>query len=130
MVTITPNHLIFWERFCFQFPLRYFFKKVSLSVRIVVESSIHDINGKLTIRNHPNPFNPSTEIVFTLPEEEYVRLNIYDVRGREVERLVDGLRAEGVHSVIWNGSGYSSGVYFYHLRAGNRTLRGKMLLLK
>ena len=87
-------------------------------------------SSELKVSNYPNPFNPSTEIVFTLPEEEYVRLTIYDLRGREVALLVDAIRSKEVHSVNWNGAGHASGVYFYHLTAGNAVLKGKMLLLK
>ncbi len=73
-------------------------------------------------KNYPNPFNPSTQIQFGLPEESRVKLSIFDVTGREIVRLVDDSRAAGFHAVTWNarnntGSTLASGVYFYRLEA-------------
>ncbi len=66
-------------------------------------------------QNYPNPFNPSTTIRFELPVSSDVRLGVYDVLGREVSALVNERRDAGVHEVKFDGSGLSSGVYFYRL---------------
>jgi unsaturated rhamnogalacturonyl hydrolase len=86
-------------------------------------------------QNHPNPFNPSTTISFTLPKQSVTKLMVYNVEGRLVRKLVDGMLDEGFKKVIWDGKDakgnfMSSGVYFYRLKAGNRTLTKKMVLLK
>jgi predicted outer membrane repeat protein/parallel beta-helix repeat protein len=86
-------------------------------------------------QNHPNPFNPSTTISFYLPEAARTRLTVYNTAGQLVRNLVDELRSFGVHDVEWNGrdnNGHrvSSGVYFYRLTTGKRTLTKKTLLLK
>jgi hypothetical protein len=86
-------------------------------------------------QNVPNPFNPSTTISFTLPERARVTLAIYDVGGRLVRTLVDDMVAEGKQERVWDGkdasgSHVSSGVYFYSLTAGDKTLTKKMVLLK
>ncbi len=87
-------------------------------------------------QNHPNPFNPSTSIVFYLPAAAPVTLEIYDAAGRRVSRLLDGaIQERGTHTVEWRGTDdagrtVSSGVYFYRLRAGKEMISRKMVLLR
>jgi N-acetylneuraminic acid mutarotase len=81
-------------------------------------------------QNYPNPFNPSTKINFSLPKSGMVELRVYDVLGREVALLINGITQAGNHSVDFNASELSSGVYFYTLRAGDFTATKKMLLIK
>jgi uncharacterized protein (DUF362 family) len=66
--------------------------------------------------NYPNPFNPSTMIVFYLPRNEHVMLKVYDVTGREIETLVDGEVPAGEHRLQWNATGLASGVYLCRLQ--------------
>jgi hypothetical protein len=80
--------------------------------------------------NYPNPFNPSTVISYTLPEEGHARLVIYDAVGRSVATLVDDVQTAGEHQVTFNAVGLSSGVYFYRLEAGTNMRMNKMLLAK
>jgi hypothetical protein len=79
---------------------------------------------------HPNPFNPSTTISFTLPEAAAVNLSIYDVSGRRAITLIDGWRDPGFHNVTFDASNLASGIYIYRLTAGKFTASGKMVLLK
>jgi len=83
-------------------------------------------------QNYPNPFNPTTEINFALPTAGHVSLTIYNVLGQEVERLVDEHMDAGNHTVTWEASNYSSGVYFYRLIADNDKFvkTNKMMILK
>jgi hypothetical protein len=80
--------------------------------------------------NYPNPFNPSTFIKYDLPEAARVRLDVYDVLGRRVKTLVDEPQVAGVHSVRFDGSGLSSGIYFYRINAGKFNDVHRMLLQK
>lgn len=81
--------------------------------------------------NYPNPFNPSTSIGFVLPSDSRVKLTIYDIAGRQVEVVADGLYQAGNHQVVWNASAYPSGVYLYRLEAnGNVIDTRRMILLK
>ncbi|MBN1885080.1 MAG: T9SS type A sorting domain-containing protein [Candidatus Krumholzibacteriota bacterium] len=80
--------------------------------------------------NAPNPFNPSTVIRFTLDTERFVDLRVYDVAGREVDRLVACRLPAGPHDVTWRPSHLSSGIYLYVLRAGDRLLSGKAVLVR
>ncbi len=87
-------------------------------------------------QNYPNPFNPSTNILFDLPLDSEVRLVIYDILGRRVAVLAEGVYAAGLHSVEWNTSGLTlaSGVYVYQLEAkgvvdGNLYVRTRKLTI-
>jgi len=81
-------------------------------------------------QNYPNPFNPETQIEFSLPMRQRVVLKIYDVMGRQVRVLLDEVREAGSHSVVFDATTLSSGVYFYQLRAGDRVAVHKMLLVR
>ncbi len=81
-------------------------------------------------QNHPNPFNPVTNINFSLSDACNVSLEIYNIMGQKVETLINDLREAGEYSIEWDGSSYASGVYFYRLRAGEFTETRKMTLLK
>ena len=81
-------------------------------------------------QNYPNPFNPSTVVRYQLPVASNVRLAVYDLLGREVAVLVDGKNAAGTHEVKFDGTGLSSGVYFYNIRAGNFVATKRLLLLQ
>jgi len=81
-------------------------------------------------QNHPNPFNPATEIAFSLAAAGRARLAVYDLAGREVAVLVDGALAGGEHRVSWRPEGLASGVYLYRLAAGGEEQVGKCTLLK
>ena len=80
--------------------------------------------------NYPNPFNPQTTIRYALPAASPVRLAVFDVLGREVDRLVDEVMPAGVYDVVFEARDLPSGVYFYRLEAGATTQTGKMLLIK
>lgn len=86
-------------------------------------------------QNVPNPFNPMTEIAYSVPNAAHVTLTIYDVNGRVVKRLVDGVLGADNYLTTWDGTTDSggtaaSGVYFYRLMADDRELERRMILLK
>lgn len=81
-------------------------------------------------QNYPNPFNPSTSIQFSIPVEGFVSLEIFNTLGEKISTLVSGVLKSGSYSYKWNASNFSSGVYFYQLKAGNFVKTGKMLLMK
>ncbi len=86
-------------------------------------------------QNYPNPFNPQTTIAFALPRAQDVRLSVFDVQGRLVRTLIDGARAEGRHTVIWDGATdgggrAASGTYVYRLVTDQRLESRSMVLLK
>jgi hypothetical protein len=82
-------------------------------------------------QNYPNPFNPTTMINYELPIKSFVAIKVYNILGKEVATLVNAeMQAEGMHSVQFNASGLSSGIYFYHLDAGNNTKVKQLVFLK
>jgi hypothetical protein len=86
-------------------------------------------------QNFPNPFNPTTTIAFSLPSKQHVRLSIYNVEGKLVATLVDQPMTAGYKKVVWRGENrrgneVSSGIYFYRLTAGKKTLTRKMVLIR
>ncbi len=79
---------------------------------------------------YPNPFNPETKFSFALPEASQVSLKIYNLHGKLVATLVDGMRTAGTHDVTFDASNLASGIYLYRLTAGNNNINGKMMLIK
>lgn len=104
---------------------------------ILNENSLN--NNNLSV-NYPNPFNPSTMITYSLKEKDHVTLIVYNILGKEVAKLVDGIQSAGEHSVRFsaiggsasggNGSNLPSGIYIYKLMGSNFSISKKMLLLK
>jgi alpha-amylase len=92
--------------------------------------------GELRLeQSYPNPFTPSTTIRYSLPARSHVRLGIYDVAGREVAVLQDGVKAGGAHEVRWDGSAphglpLGAGMYFVRLEAGGEMRTSKVMLVK
>ncbi|MBD3232810.1 MAG: PQQ-binding-like beta-propeller repeat protein [candidate division Zixibacteria bacterium] len=86
--------------------------------------------SSLTMESYPNPFNAETNINFQLPTSTDVRLEIYNLRGQRITVLVDGYMESGNHSINWDASGYSSGIYFYKLQTGESIITKRMTLLK
>jgi len=81
-------------------------------------------------QNYPNPFNPSTKIKFTLPSEANVSLKIFDVTGKQVTELVNGILLAGIYEYTFDALKLSSGIYFYRIESKDFTMVKKMMLVK
>lgn len=86
--------------------------------------------GFRLVQNYPNPFNPATTICYQLAAVSHVTLKVYDVLGREVRTLVNGVETPGSYETRFNARDLPSGVYFYRLSADGLSRVGKLLLLK
>ena len=91
--------------------------------------------GHTLFQNHPNPFNPETDIHFQLPEASHVVVRIFNLLGREIRTLTDIHYEAGYHTIRWdskdnNGNAVSSGIYLYQLQAGSFSQIRKMTLLR
>ena len=107
----------------------------SSSSDIEGEEENHKISHFNLIQNYPNPFNSSTIISYEIGKAEQVSLKIYDILGREVRSLVNGLQRPGVYRLIWDGKNnqgkeVTSGIYFYQLKTGNFSETKKLVLIK
>ncbi len=97
-----------------------------------------DINPvqEYSISNYPNPFNPETNIYYSIPEDAHVEILIYNIKGQRVKTLLNEKVSKGKYNIVWNGvdennTPVASGVYFYNLRADNRTISvNKCVLIK
>ena len=103
---------------------------------VVLKNDDQMLPAEFTLGNaYPNPFNPTTTIAFALPEASQVRLRVFNMLGREVRTLADGLFEAGSHTVMWDatdqsGQSVSTGVYFYRLEAPGFAETKKMMLIK
>ncbi len=96
-----------------------------------IDDEITDLPLEFSLfQNYPNPFNPSTEIKFGLPRQSDVRIEIFNILGQKVITLFEGLMPAGFHSVHWNGSNSSTGIYYYRITADSFVDIKKMTLLK
>ena len=87
------------------------------------------------MQNYPNPFNPSTNIRFSIPKDSYVKLYVYDINGKIVDKIINGYLNPGMHNVEWRGTDIygrevSSGVYFYSIEAPEYSKSYKMVFVK
>ncbi|MCD4665779.1 MAG: carboxypeptidase regulatory-like domain-containing protein, partial [Bacteroidales bacterium] len=91
------------------------------------------LQKNVAVTNYPNPFNSETTISYSIPLNNIVSIEIYDIQGKKIKTLVNGYQASGNHSVVWNGNDYngkvvSSGIYYCCLRAGNSLITKKMII--
>lgn len=86
--------------------------------------------SEYSLSNYPNPFNPTTRIVYKLKEKGFVSLKVYDILGKEVAELVNEVKAEGIYVTEFKASDLPSGIYIYSLRVNDFVSNQKMILLK
>jgi flagellar hook assembly protein FlgD len=108
----------------------------SITVSITANQDNTGIAGVTALNgNYPNPFNPETNIRFTLAKNQHAKLSIYNFKGQKVRELVSGNLTAGDHAISWNGTDDSenkvaSGLYYYRLETNNQILIKKMIMLK
>jgi hypothetical protein len=81
-------------------------------------------------QNFPNPFNPTTNIRFVLPQAGQVKLSVFNVLGQEVAVLVNETKAGGTHEVTFDAAQFSSGVYYYRISSDAGVITKKMMVIK
>jgi hypothetical protein len=81
-------------------------------------------------QNFPNPFNPTTNISFSIPKSNFVTVSVYDITGKLVQQLVNSNLNAGKYNATWDASNFASGVYFYKIQAGDFVEMKKMSLIK
>ena len=114
------------------FQLRWFyFSDTAFSQTSMEELPSNDMPRTFYLgQNYPNPFNPATTIRFSIPKTSFVTLRLFDVLGKQVDELVSEQMKAGEYRIQWNAENFSSGVYYYRLKAGDFTDTKKTVLLK
>jgi hypothetical protein len=103
----------------------------TLEIPVSVEEITSEVPNKfLLAQNYPNPFNPSTTIQFSLPEQSFVKLEIFNTLGEKVDVLLSEELTTGTYKYNWNASDLTSGIYYYSLTADNFRQTKKLILLK
>lgn len=105
----------------------FFAKTIASNVGETLTESLPD---KVSLGNYPNPFNPTTQIAYALPESQKVTITVYNMLGQQVVTLVNGFIKAGNHTVSFDASNLSSGVYLYSIRTPSTMITKKMLLMK
>lgn len=105
--------------------------EVSVTGSVGINGNNNEIPGSFFLsQNYPNPFNPSTNLEFGISNPEFVSLIVYDLLGNKIKTLVNEVKPAGSYKIKFDGSGLSSGIYFYALTAGNFTDKKKMIIMK
>lgn len=96
----------------------------------ITELPHSQINNFELSQNYPNPFNNSTTFIYSIAEDGYVEINIYDEKGELIQKLFNGNQTKRQYKVNWNADNLASGIYFYELKTRNQKIIKKCLLLK
>jgi hypothetical protein len=103
---------------------------VALNVAKDLDNGASVPNEVVIAQNYPNPFHQKTRISYSVPAAVHVQLDVFDVTGRHIANLVDGLHAAGPYAATFDGRGLGSGVYVYRIRAGKHLRTRRMVLLE
>ena len=96
-----------------------------------IDVNLVELPTEISIGNaYPNPFNPVVNIDFSLQFQSEVKVGVYDIIGKEVAILTDGIMDEGQHFVMWNADEFSSGIYFVKFQTNNFLSTQKIMLIK
>lgn len=130
----SPKHYSFNDAVSHNGEYSYRLKQIDIDGQYeysdVIETKLSVTNEFVLNKNYPNPFNPTTMITYSIPQDGIVVLSIYDVLGNEVAILENGYKAAGSYSNSFDATNLTSGIYFYTIRFGNYFDTNKMLLMK
>tara|TARA_B100000029_G_scaffold353379_1_gene346042 strand:+ start:1719 stop:3239 length:1521 start_codon:yes stop_codon:yes gene_type:complete len=102
---------------------------VDLEQMNIAEEILQPSNFQLH-KPYPNPFNPNSNISFTLVNSGFVKVSIFDLNGKQIDVITNDHFNSGSHEVVWNASQYPSGMYLVHLEHANKTATQKIVLIK
>jgi hypothetical protein len=136
MNVTTPNYIggYFWWYYkedCIPFT-RPLWSVLNNAINSQGTSALNNKINNMSIegKNYPNPFNPVTDITYSVPNTGIVKITVYDIIGREVKQLINEYREKGNYTVKFDGTDLSSGVYIYRIQSSDYNYTGKMLLAK
>jgi hypothetical protein len=123
-VEISTDVILFSDR-----PVGIWLLKNNL-VTFITEPYSNFLKNFQLLQNYPNPFNPTTTIEFDIPKSERVLIEVYDILGQRVKTLLNTEMEQGNHKINFNATGFSSGIYFYKISAGKKSITKKMVILR
>lgn len=103
---------------------------IEYGIKVDVNEEISIPNQFILFQNYPNPFNSNTTIRFEVPEQSFVEISVYDIKGSKVSMPTIKEFMPGIYKIFFDGSKLSSGVYFYQLKSPKVLLTKKMLLIR
>jgi len=89
-----------------------------------------NINPLITLTNYPNPIAEKTTISYTLEKEADIEISVFDILGKKIESIDNGIKPIGRHKIVWDASSVTSGIYFIQLKTGNQTINKKVIISK
>lgn len=104
--------------------------EIDLNTITGINESGLTVNDYKLLQNYPNPFNPTTMIKYSVPSDEFVKLNVYNSIGEIVSTLGNEEKPAGIYELVFDASNLPSGIYFYRLLAGNYMETKNMVLMK
>ncbi|MBX3045210.1 MAG: T9SS type A sorting domain-containing protein [Candidatus Kapabacteria bacterium] len=103
---------------------------IEILVSMVADVYESSDNNSLMLQAYPNPFNSTTVINYTLPESQYVIINLLDIRGSQIKVLANEFQTEGIHRINFDGSELPSGIYFITLNTQSYSIVRKLIINK
>lgn len=97
---------------------------------IVDENPVFIRNDFKLSQNYPNPFNSQTTITYAIPLSDFVEITIFDMAGKQIDKLFNGYQNAGQQRLIWNAEAFASGVYIYQIRTSQTVINKKCLLVR
>ena len=132
--TTSPNQYAFTDKLLNAGKYIYRLKQIDFDASFAYSSEVNvDVNfaSEYSLeQNYPNPFNPSTKISFSVPQSNFVSIDVFNSIGQKIATLVNEQMNAGNYSVNFNAANITSGIYFYKMTAGNFTEIRKMILVK
>jgi hypothetical protein len=121
--------------FNWEYPATIEDKFVFIPTQIEARENTALLRSFVLFQNYPNPFNHTTQIRFSMHENGQVQLNIFNLQGQLVKKVIDEVKQSGTHQILWDGTDQSNqpvclGLYFYQFKMNNQVHTKKMLLLK
>lgn len=106
-------------------------RRIAINTTVSIQQVSNEVPAAFSLeQNFPNPFNPVTQINFSLSKSGFIMLQVTDITGREVTRLIEDSYAPGTYRIDFDASRFTSGVYFYRLQTAEFTQTKKMILIK
>jgi len=108
----------------------FLFRKADLAILSNVNISV-DLPKNIKLYSpYPNPFNPVTKVKLFIPDQKIISLDVFNIHGRILEKFIDNREIYGEHEILWDGSQYSSGIYFFRIRSEGVYITRKAILIK